>query len=51
MVRNDGESTLHGLPAQVQMSRAFVRRGRGHRDEARELVPVNDHLDEVLKLL
>jgi hypothetical protein len=51
VIRNDGQSALHCLPAQVQMSRPLLSGRRRHSNETRESMPVNDHLNQMFQLL
>jgi hypothetical protein len=51
VIRNDCQSALHCLPAQVQMSRPLFSGRRRHSDEARKSMPVNDHLNQMFQLL
>lgn len=50
MIRDDGQRTLHGFAAQVEMPCSLVSGGSWHGDKAREAVSVDDHLDEVFEL-
>jgi hypothetical protein len=51
VIGNDGQSALHCLPAQVQMSGPLFSSGCRHSNETRESMPVNDHLDQMFQLL
>ena len=51
MIRNDGQSALHCLPAQVQMSRPLLSCRCRHSNKARESMSVDNHLDQMFQLL
>jgi len=51
MVRNDGQSTLHCFPTQIQMPRPLFSSRCRHSDETRESMPVDNHLDQMFQLL
>jgi hypothetical protein len=51
MIRNDGQSALHRLPTQVQMSRPLLSGRRRHGDETRESMSIDNHLDQMFQLL
>ena len=51
MICNNGQSALHCLSAQVQMSRPLLGGVCGHSDEPREPMSVDDNLDQVFQLL